>query len=61
MCYSGGEVTEREREKLTSNAVLEVMLEWETVAVEEELRYIPPPSCVWVCVMRERPQIEERA
>ena len=37
---------ERERERLTCDALLEVMLEWETVAVEVELRYIPPPYCV---------------
>ena len=35
--------SERERERLTRVAVLEVMLEWETVAVEDSLRYIPPP------------------
>ena len=33
------------RERLTP-AVLEVMVEWETVAVEVPLRYIPPPCCV---------------
>ena len=57
-------VSQSERERLTMIARLEVMLEWETVAVEANIRYIPPPLCVCVCVLareRERPQIDERA
>ena len=41
----GGVQSERERERLTYTVLL-FMLECETVAVEVDLRYIPPPLCV---------------